>query len=88
MALLDRFPASIRHAILIAAGIVMTAVVQWASTDYMNWNLPPEIVAILGFAIPMAVNYLTPWMTRQYGVGSSVTDPLPVDPPADAMDVH
>lgn len=67
--MLDRLPASVRHAILVAAGIVFTALIQWVQTDYTNWGLPAPAVAILGFAIPMAVNYLTP-LTRQYGVGS------------------
>lgn len=67
--LLDRFPASVRHAILVAAGIICSAVLSWAQTDYTNWSLPPALIAIIGFAIPMLVNYLTP-ITQQYGVGS------------------
>lgn len=80
MGILDRLPASVRHAVLVAAGIVFTAIIQWAQTDYTNWGLPPQVVALLGFAIPMVLNYLTP-LTRQYGVGSAV---LAVPGPADA----
>lgn len=67
---LDVLPPALRHAILVAAGIVCTAVLAWAQTDYTNWSLPPAVIAICGFAIPMLINYLTPF-TRQYGVGSS-----------------
>jgi hypothetical protein len=28
----------------------------------------------------MALNYLTPWLTTQYGVGSSAYSPVLVDP--------
>jgi hypothetical protein len=67
--MLDWLPASLRHAILVAAGIVFSALIQWVQSDYTNWNLPPAAVALLGFALPMAINYLTP-ITRQYGLGS------------------
>lgn len=77
MGILDRLPAGLRHAILVAAGIVFTAIVQWVQVDYTNWGLPVQVVAIIGFAIPMALNYLTPWLTTQYGVGSS--SPAPID---------
>jgi hypothetical protein len=67
--MLDWLPASLRHAILVAAGIVFSALIQWVQSDYTNWDLPPSVVALLGFAIPMVINYLTP-ITRQYGIGS------------------
>jgi hypothetical protein len=67
--MLDWLPASLRHAILVAAGIVFSALIQWVQSDYTNWDLPPSVVALLGFALPMAINYLTP-ITRQYGLGS------------------
>ena len=67
--MLDLIPAPLRHSILVAAGIVFSALIQWVQTDYTNWNLPPAAVALLGFALPMALNYLTP-LTRQYGIGS------------------
>jgi hypothetical protein len=78
---LDTLPPALRHAALVAAGICATALIQWVQTDYTNWGLPPQIVALLGFAIPMALNYLTPWLTTQYGVGSNSPDaPVLVDP--------
>ena len=86
MGILDRLPAGLRHSILVAAGIIFTAVIQYVQTDYTNWGLPPQIVALLGFAIPMALNYFTPWLTTQYGVGSA-SEPYPnqyaSDVPAD-----
>jgi hypothetical protein len=76
---LDKLPPALRHAVLVAAGICVTALIQWVQTDYTNWGLPPQVVALLGFAIPMALNYLTPWLTTQYGVGSSAYSPVLVD---------
>ena len=66
---LDRLSPALRHALLVASGIVFTALIQWVQTDYTNWGLSPQLVAILGFLIPMAINVLTP-LTQQYGVGS------------------
>ena len=77
---LDKLPPAFRHAVLVAAGILVAALIQWVQTDYTNWGLPPQVVALLGFAIPMALNYLTPWLTTQYGVGSSAYSPVLVDP--------
>ena len=77
---LDKLPPALRHAVLVAAGICFTALIQWVQTDYTNWGLPPQVVALLGFAIPMALNYLTPWLTTQYGIGSSAYSPVLVDP--------
>jgi hypothetical protein len=76
MGFLDRLPAGLRHSILVAAGILVTALIQYIQTDYTNWNLPIQVVGMLGFVIPMALNYLTPWLTTQYGVGS-VSEPYP-----------
>jgi hypothetical protein len=80
MGFLDVLPASVRHSILVAAGIVVSALIQWIQTDYTNWGLSPQVVGLLGFAIPMAVNALTP-ITRQYGVGSADTSFDPVVEP-------
>ena len=68
--MLDMLPPMIRHAIFAAASILIAALLQWVQTDYLNWNLPAGIVALIGFALPMLVAYLTP-ITRQYGLGGS-----------------
>jgi hypothetical protein len=67
---LDRLSPAVRHAVLVASGIVVTALLQWLQTNYTTLGLPMQVVAFLGFLIPMAVNFLTPWTTTQYGVGS------------------
>lgn len=79
MGALDCLPASLRHAIYVAAGIILTGLIQWIQADYTNWGLPVQVSAAIGFIIPVALNWLTPWLTTQYGVGSSVVDGLAPD---------
>jgi hypothetical protein len=75
---LDKLSPAVRHALLVASGIVFTALIQYVQANYTTWNLSPQIVGILGFLIPMAINVLTP-LTQQYGVGSPN---IPSDPSA------
>jgi O-antigen/teichoic acid export membrane protein len=66
---LDRLNPALRHTILVASGILVTAILQYVQSTYTTWNLPPELVAIVGLVIPMALTTLTS-ITQQYGVGS------------------
>jgi len=77
---LDRLNPALRHTILVASGILITAVLQYVQTTYTTWNLPAELVAIIGLIIPMALTTLTS-ITQQYGVGSNMpTDPAALGP--------
>lgn len=67
---LDRLPAPLKHAVLVASGIVVTALLQYAQSSYTTWNLSPELIALIGFALPMVVQYVTR-ITTEFGVGSS-----------------
>ena len=80
--LLDRLSPAVRHALLVASGFLVTALLSWVQSTYTSWNLPPELIAFLGFLLPMAVNFLTP-LTQQYGVGSPN---IPSDP--SALETH
>jgi hypothetical protein len=75
---LDRLNPALRHSLLVASGILVTALLQYVQSTYTTWNLAPQLVALLGFLIPMAVNYFTS-VTQQYGVGSPN---IPNDPSA------
>jgi hypothetical protein len=75
---LDKLSPAVRHALLVASGIVATALIQYVQANFTQWNLSPAIVSIIGFLIPMAINVLTP-LTQQYGVGSPN---IPNDPSA------
>ena len=79
---LDRLNPAVRHALLVASGILVTALLQYVQATYTTWNLAPQLVALLGFLIPMAVNYVTP-LTQQYGIGSPN---IPSDP--SALETH
>ena len=79
---LDRLNPAVRHALLVASGILVTALLQYVQATYTTWNLAPQFVALLGFLIPMAVNYCTSF-TQQYGVGSPN---IPSDP--SALETH
>lgn len=62
--MLDKVPAPLRHALIAAAGILLT----YATTKVTA--LPAPLPELAGLVITMAGMYLTK-LTKQYGIGSN-----------------
>jgi hypothetical protein len=70
---LDKLSPALRHALI---GL-LAAVLTYATANYTSWGLPAAAYPIIGALLTIAGLWLTPFLTTQYGVGSSKVQPLP-----------
>jgi len=71
---LDRLPAALRHFLFTVTGLAALALLNWVSTDYLNWNLPLPVVGIIAAVLPVTTAFVTTW-SQQYGRKGSVEEP-------------
>jgi hypothetical protein len=67
--LLDKVPASVRHALILLIG----AGLSWVSANLPDWHLQQPYPNLIGAAVAMLLLIVTP-LTSQYGVGKAAND--------------
>lgn len=70
--MLDKLNPEARHLVLILIVVALT----WLAASIPALNLDPLWAPLAGGAVTALLAYFTP-LTRQYGVGKTVTDSLP-----------
>lgn len=66
---LDSLPPAMRHALLVASGLLSLCVLNYVEANYTTWNLSVAFTGLIAFALPLVIGYVTP-ITTQYGAGS------------------
>ena len=72
MGILDKVPASIRHALIALAA----ALIAYAAANYTTWGLSPALYPVIGAAITILGLWATP-LTTQYGLFQQSALPVP-----------
>ena len=70
--MLDKLPPEYRHLTLIIIVVVLT----WCADLIPQVDIHPLVAPLAGALVTALLAYFTP-LTRQYGVGKTVTKPLP-----------
>jgi membrane glycosyltransferase len=88
----DNLPPAVRHLIFAITGALLAVGIPWFQATYTSWNLPPQILSLIGMVLPVFIAWVTP-LTSQYTVGTGklttgadITGiPDETVPPADAV---
>ena len=68
--ILDRLSPATRHAVFSVAAAGLAWLLPWVAANYTSWGLPPQVLAVVGVFLPIAVAAGTK-LTAQYGVGAN-----------------